>query len=173
MMKLNLRPVDLLRICHRVADEMAQMFSSAEQSLTLDLPPPLPKLRADGERLQQVIMNLLPNSSKFTPPGGKITLRVKQEEAMVIVEVQDTGPGIRKELQERLFNPYYRIEGDRERLSGLGLGLALCKTLVELHGGQIWVESHLGKSSTFSFSIPIDSAHHEPQAVETGEKSRH
>ncbi len=155
MIKLNLRPLDLLRICHRVADEMTQMFSSAEQALALDLPPSLPKLRADGERLQQVIMNLLTNSSKFTPRGGKITLRVKQEESMVIVEVQDTGPGIKEELQERLFNPYYRIEGDRERLSGLGLGLALCKTLVELHGGQIWVESRLGMGATFSFTIPL------------------
>ncbi len=170
MMKLSLKPVDLLKICHRVADEMTPMFTSAEQSLILDLPPSLPKLRADGDRLQQVMMNLLTNSSKFTPQGGKITLRVKQEEAAVIVEVLDTGPGIKEELQERLFNPYYRVEGDRERLSGLGLGLALCKTLVELHGGRIWVESRLGKGSTFSFSIPLEPAHHEPQAAETGEK---
>lgn len=171
MIKLHRRPLDLLRICHRVAGDMAPMFSSAEQSLTLDLPPSLPKLRADGDRLQQVIMNLLTNSSKFTPPGGKVTLRVKQAEAAVIVEVQDTGPGIKEELQERLFNPYYRVEGDRERLSGLGLGLALCKTLVELHGGRIWVESHLGKGSTFSFSIPLDSAHQKSQVAETGGKS--
>ncbi len=159
-----------MKIFHRVADEMMPMFASAEQSLTLDLPPSLPKFQADGDRLQQVIMNLLTNSSKFTPPGGKITLRVKQEEAAVIVEVQDTGPGIKEELQERLFNPYYRVEGDRERLSGLGLGLALCKTLVELHGGRIWVESHLGKGSTFSFSIPLDTTHQKPQAAEAGEK---
>ncbi len=170
MIKLSLRSIDLLKICRRIANEMTPMFAGAEQSLALDLPPFLPKLRADGDRLQQVMMNLLTNSSKFTPQGGKIILKARQEEAAVIVEVQDNGPGIKEELQERLFNPYYRVEGDRERLSGLGLGLALCKTLVELHGGRIWVKSHLGEGSTFSFSIPLGSIHQKPQAAETGEK---
>ena len=78
-------------------------------------------------------------------------MRARQVGDKLIVEIEDTGPGIRKEEQKRLFQPYYRVEGDRERLSGLELGLALCKTLVELHGGQIWVVSQEGKGSTFGF----------------------
>jgi len=73
-----------------------------------------------------------------------------------VVEVKDTGPGIAEEEQQRLFDPYHRKEGDRERLSGLGLGLALSRTLVELHGGRIWVKSRAGRGSTFGFSLPLE-----------------
>ena len=79
----------------------------------------------------------------------------------MVVEVRDTGPGMPKKEQQRIFDPYHRIDSDRERLSGLGLGLALCKRLVELHGGQIWVSSRTGKGSTFTFSLPIKSVNGE------------
>ena len=72
-----------------------------------------------------------------------------------MVEVKDNGPGIPKKEQQRIFEPYQRRRTDRERLSGLGLGLSLCKYLVELHGGKIWLESQIGKGSTFAFSIPL------------------
>jgi signal transduction histidine kinase len=107
--------------------------------------------------LRQVTQNLLVNATKFTPEGGTITLRAREENGSIVVEVQDTGYGIPEEEQRRLFRPYHRQIGDREHLSGLGLGLALCKNLVQLHGGRIWVRSQEGKGSTFSFSIPINS----------------
>jgi signal transduction histidine kinase len=99
------------------------------------------------------VQNLLNNAVKFTPDGGRITLIAKEEDGNLIVKVHNTGPGIKSEEQQRIFNPYHRIEQDRERLSGLGLGLALCKTLVELQGGQIWVKSHRGKGTTFGFTL--------------------
>ena len=131
------------------------MVLSNGQSLILDLPQSLPLIRADGNRIQQIMLNLLNNAFKFTPSGGIITLRARRSNSTLIVEVQDNGRGMSEEEQQRLFEPYYRVECDRQVLNGLGLGLVLCKTLVELHGGQIWVESHLGEGSTFSFSLPL------------------
>ena len=111
---------------------------------------------ADEDRLRQIILNLLSNASKFTPDGGKIILRAREKAANLILEVEDTGPGISDKDQKWLFEPYYRVERERERISGLGLGLALSKTLVELHGGQIWVKSQVGQGSTFGFSLPLE-----------------
>jgi signal transduction histidine kinase len=122
------------------------------------LPSSNPVVSADRDRLRQIIQNLLNNALKFTPAGGEIIFRAREEGDNLVVEVQDTGPGISKEDQKRLFDPYYRRVEDRERLSGLGLGLALAKTLVELHGGQIWVKSKKGQGSTFGFSLPLETA---------------
>ena len=156
MLQLKLELVDMLRLLREVAGDMAPLALSHGQALNLDLPDSLPMVRADEGRLRQVVLNLLSNASKFTPEGGIITLRARGKDREVITEVQDTGRGITVEEQRRLFEAYHRLESDREHLSGLGLGLALCKTLVELHGGRIWVRSQAGKGSTFSFSIPIE-----------------
>ena len=158
MLKVNPKPLDALQLFQGIADDMAATFSSNGQSLVLALPPSLPLVQADEDRLRQVVLNLLINASKFTPEGGKITLKANERDSTMIVEVEDTGPGIAEEEQQRLFQPYHRQINDRERLSGLGLGLALCKYLVELQGGKIWVESQVGKGSTFSFSIPLASS---------------
>jgi len=156
MLQLEPKPVEPLRMLHSIADDMAPAVSSHKQSLTLDLPDSLNTVWADEDRLRQVLLNLINNASKFTPEGGRITLGALESEDSLIVKVQDNGRGIEKEEQERLFEPYHRLQSDRERFSGLGLGLALSKTLVELHGGKIWVESQKGKGSTFIFSIPLE-----------------
>ncbi|MFC2071573.1 ATP-binding protein [Chloroflexota bacterium] len=155
MLQLNPKLVDARPILRGIADDMAAVVSGNGQSLILALAPSLPLVWADEERLRRVVLNLLINASKFTPEGGKITLKAKEKDATLVVEVEDTGPGIPKEEQERIFQPYYRLINDREHLSGLGLGLALSRHLVELHGGKIWVESQVGKGSTFGFSIPL------------------
>jgi signal transduction histidine kinase len=98
-------------------------------------------------------------------------LRAKEAGADLVVEVQDTGPGISKEDRERLFDPYHRLVGDRERLSGLGLGLALASRLVELHGGEIWVKSRKGSGSTFGFSVPFEASSQIEERVEIREGS--
>ena len=157
MLRLNPKRVDVLRLLHQIGSEMSVVASSNGQTLKVELPPALPTPWADEDRLRQVVQNLLVNATKFTPEGGTITLRAREQTGSLIVEVQDTGYGIPDEEQTRLFRPYHRQLGDRERLSGLGLGLALCKNLVQLHGGRIWVQSQEGKGSLFSFSIPINS----------------
>jgi PAS domain S-box-containing protein len=157
-LQVNPKPVASLILLKGIADDMAAMISSNKQSLAVNLGSSLPPVWADEERLRQVVLNLMVNASKFTPEGGTITLKASEQESMLVVEIQDTGPGIPQNEQQRLFQPYHRQMRDREHLSGLGLGLALCKYLVELHGGQIWIESQLGKGSTFGFSIPIATA---------------
>jgi signal transduction histidine kinase len=155
MLTLRYGTVAPLQLLRQVFDDTTPLASSRGQSLNLDVPPSLPQIWADEDRLRQVMLNLLNNAFKFTPKGGKITLRAKEMDANLIVEVEDTGPGISEE-QQRLFQPYHRLESDRERLSGLGLGLALSKMVVELHGAQIWAKSQKGKGSTFGFSLPLD-----------------
>jgi len=171
MLPLNLAPVDVVSLLKDIGLEMMPVASRAGYSLTVDLPSSNPVVSADRDRLRQVVMNLLNNALKFTPPGGKVILRVMEKGANLFVEVQDTGPGINEEDQERLFDPYYRRVEDRERLSGLGLGLALAKRLVELHGGQIWVKSKRGQGSTFGFSLPLETASGEEERVNPEEKS--
>jgi len=112
---------------------------------------------ADEQRLEQILLNLLSNAIKFTPEGGQIALRANTDTKSLIVEVQDTGPGISEEEQQKLFRPYYRISADRRRMPGIGLGLVITKQLVELHGGRIWIQSEPGKGSTFAFSLPLKS----------------
>ena len=157
MLKLNPKRVDFLKLLQHVGSEMSVLAASNGQKLKVELPDSLPLPWADEDRLRQITQNLLVNATKFTPEGGTITLRAKEQNGSLIVEVQDTGYGISDEEQRRLFRPYHRQVGEREHLSGLGLGLALCKNLVQLHGGRIWVKSEEGKGATFSFSIPINS----------------
>ena len=157
MLKLNPKRVDFLKLLQHVGSEMSVLASSNGQKLKVELPDSLPLPWADEDRLRQITQNLLVNATKFTPEGGTITLRAKEQNGSLVVEVQDTGYGISNEEQRRLFRPYHRQIGEREHLSGLGLGLALCKNLVQLHGGRIWVQSIEGKGATFSFSIPINS----------------
>jgi len=168
MLQVKLDWVDILQLLREIADSMAPLASRRGQSLVLMLPPSLPQVRADTARLQQIVTNLINNALKFTPVGGSVRLKAKQKNSTIVVEVQDTGRGISKEDQKYLFQPYHRLQTDNSK--GLGVGLALCKVLVELHGGRIWVKSSPGKGSTFGFSLPLETA--ESQTVEpaTGAK---
>ena len=153
ILRIRPGPVDLLQLLHDVVEDMTPVASSQGQSIILDLPSTLAPVRADGDRLRQVVMNLLSNAFKFTPVGGAITLGARQQDTVVLVEIQNPGAAITEEERGRLFEPYYRAEQDRQRLSGLGL--ALCKTIVELHGGVMWVESKRGEGNTLGFSVPL------------------
>ncbi|MFC1847414.1 ATP-binding protein [Chloroflexota bacterium] len=149
---------DLLDLLHRIAEDITPLAYSRNQVLSVKLPASLPKVLIDGERLRQVVVNLLDNSFKFTPEEGKITLRAEKKGDAIIVEVEDTGSGIPVDQQKHLFEASYHIESQSQHGRGLGLGLALSKLLVELHGGKIWAESQEGKGSKFGFSMPLGSS---------------
>jgi len=157
-LQLDFESIDPVPLLQEVGTEMIPVALSNKQSLILELPSSLPMIWADRDRLRQTVLNLISNAVKFTPAGGNITVRAREDGANLLVEVEDTGRGVSREEQKRLFDPYHRVESDRERLSGLGLGLVLAKKFVELHGGQIWVKSKKGQGSTFGFSVPLEAA---------------
>jgi two-component system KDP operon response regulator KdpE len=157
MLQLRLESTDLRPMLRAIADNMTPLALSNGLSLIAHLPPNLPKVRADVSRLEQVFTNLMNNAIKFTPRGGKVTLSARDNGANIVIEVKDTGPGMSERQKKHLFEPYRRPEvGVRVRPYGMGLGLVLCKMFIELHDGQIWVRSRLGKGSTFGFSLPVE-----------------
>jgi PAS domain S-box-containing protein len=168
---LHLQPqtLDIVPLLKEVAEYVTPLASKRSQSLVLELPDSLPLIKADKGRVRQVLMNLLNNAFKFTPDGGKITLRALNKDDSLVIEVEDNGPGIERKGQQHLFEPYHPMGVDEEHLSSLGLGLALCKMLVQLHGGQIWAKSQPGKGSTFGFSLPLEATNNEGKGSESGE----
>jgi len=155
MLELNRKAVQPLKLLQNVFDDMRPMASADGKTMVLDMPGSLPLVWADEDRLRQVVMNLVNNACKFTPKAGRITLRAHQQGGSVLFEVEDDGPGIDEQEQRRLFVPYSTVGTAGHNRTGLGLGLALCKKLVDLHGGDIWVRSVTGTGSTFGFSIPV------------------
>jgi two-component system sensor histidine kinase BaeS len=124
-------------------------------SLHVDIEPDLPALPVDPDRMAQVLGNLLNNALRHTPQAGRITLQARRHESGVELLVQDTGPGIAPEDLPRVFERFYRTDKSRQReTGGAGLGLAIARSIVELHGGQIWAESTLGEGTTFLIRLP-------------------
>jgi signal transduction histidine kinase len=126
----------------------------------MDIPAGFPKIVADTVRLRQVITNLTTNAVKYSPAGGSITVRCRERGTdHIVIEVVDHGLGIPPDQLAKLFQKFERVRSDDHlRISGTGLGLYICKKIVEGHGGQIWVESELGKGSTFGLSLPRDAS---------------
>jgi signal transduction histidine kinase len=118
--------------------------------LSLDVPT-IDEISADERKVRQVLFNLLSNALKFTPEGGRITVSARADDGIVAVSVADTGPGIRAEDVEHIFEEFRQVAGTQE---GTGLGLALSRRFVELHGGRLWVDSEFGSGSTFTFTLP-------------------
>jgi len=112
---------------------------------------------ADRDKINQVLMNLVGNAIKFTPVQGRVTVSASRNGGeSVQVSVSDTGPGVPADEREKIFTKFYQIaEVNGENSKGTGLGLALSKALVELHGGKIWIESEPGRGSTFLFTLPV------------------
>ena len=130
----------------------------SEHSVLLDIPAGFPKLVADSDRLRQVITNLLSNAIKYSPAGGSISIRCRERGTQhAVIEVIDHGLGIPADQVDRLFQKFQRVRTDEHlRISGTGLGLYICRLIVEGHGGQVWVESEVGKGSTFGLVLPLD-----------------
>jgi signal transduction histidine kinase len=130
---------------------------AAEKKLAfeVDVPPDLPRGRGDERRLTQVLMNLVSNGIKFTD-AGTVSLRAHVEDGNFLVAVSDTGVGIAAEDQKRVFEEFQQVDSSStRRKGGTGLGLAIARRIVELHGGRIWVESTLGRGTTFYFTLPL------------------
>jgi len=140
-------------------------IEAKKQTLGVNIPPDLPLMRGDRDRVVQILTNLVTNAHKYTPEGGGIAICAKkwangrngmEQPAFIMCSVSDTGIGISPEDQERMFTKYFRADDPAVMsVAGTGLGLVITKSLVELHGGEIWVESELGKGSMFAFTIPI------------------
>jgi signal transduction histidine kinase len=155
---LDLQPVSLSDLAETARKRLARPYAAKGISLTLNLPAALPPLRADTDRLLQVLTNLLGNALQYTPTGGGVTFSAELRGREVVMRVADTGIGIPAEHLAHIFDRFYRVDKSRSRQAGggSGIGLTICKYLVEAHGGRIWVESAgEGQGSTFSFTLPV------------------
>ena len=139
-----------------ILDAMARIHT--DRAVAIDVPPRFPRIVGDPERLRQVLTNLLTNAIKYSPEGGAITIRCRERGAeQVLLEIVDQGLGIPPEQMARLFRKFERVRSQgHDRISGTGLGLYICRLIVEAHGGRIWVESVPGEGSTFLVQLPVD-----------------
>ena len=146
------QPGELLEECFLINREKA-----AENGLQieLDLPEQLPAIKADRDKIKQVILNLLSNAIKYNRQEGRVRLSAGIESNNLVVAVSDSGPGIHQADLEHLFEKFYRAKATEQAASGTGLGLAICKRIVEAHGGQIEVTSEIGKGTRFTISLPV------------------
>jgi signal transduction histidine kinase len=155
---LDRQVLDIRDFLQKTAAKFQPVAENKEQHLVLELPETLPAIEADPSRLEQVLMNLLSNASKFSPERRTVTVRARAEDNELVVGIEGQGIGISPEQQARLFEPYHRVERDRYAFPGLGLGLVISKQIVEAHGGRIWLTSEGGQGSTFCFSLPVGSS---------------
>lgn len=162
-MELELSEFDVKDLIERSMILFKEKAMKHRIRLIDEVAPDVGTIVADERRIKQVIVNLLSNAMKFTPDGGSVTVRARltRDEGRVVhpsieISVEDTGIGIKAEDIPRLFKPFQQLESlMTKRYEGTGLGLALCKRIVELHRGRIWVESEVGKGSRFTFTIPV------------------
>jgi signal transduction histidine kinase len=156
--ELELAPFSLRDALERGVAMVRERATRDGVRVTLAANPDVDVVAGDERRIRQVIFNLLTNAVKFTPPGGSVDVRAKPVNGEVRVSVADTGRGIAGEDLRRIFEEFQQTEAGIEQGEGTGLGLALSKRLVELHGGRIWVDSELGRGSTFVFTLPTKGA---------------
>ena len=155
-MELQIEPALLSDVLEAVQNTMRPLAVKKDINFHVEsgaLPEPFPM---DGARVKQVLLNLVGNAVKFTPEGGRVWVRADSENGAVRVEVGDTGPGIAAEDHERIFFEFQQAGSEEGKPQGTGLGLALAKKFVEMHGGRIWLESEVGKGSKFFFTIPTE-----------------
>lgn len=156
-LRVTLRPTALPRLFEHVAAQFQPQFNSKHVQLMWKLPPDLPLIMADADRLEQIIINLLSNALRYTPAGGSVTLSAEAHDFFVQIGVRDTGIGIAAEHLPHIFERFYRVDKSRARQSGgTGIGLTITRHLVYAQGGEIWVDSDgAGHGATFYVTLPV------------------
>ena len=155
-MGLVKEPTDLAQVIREAAEMLQRLARRKGLYLRVEIEEPLPTLELDRTRIRQVLLNLLNNGVRYTERGG-ITVRARVEGEHLLISVSDTGPGISPENLQRIFESFYQIDASvSRRHGGIGLGLALSRYFIEMHGGRIWAESQPGAGSCFSFSLPLE-----------------
>ncbi|MFO7675703.1 MAG: ATP-binding protein [bacterium] len=154
--RVEMRPqrVDLALLLERARAAVTSQAVARSVRLEGELPDDLPPVQADPERILLVLVNLLSNAVRHSPAGAAVTVAARHVGGRVFVTVADEGPGIPAEVQNRVFEPFYRVEGEATQ-GGSGLGLAIAREIVRAHNGTIWVESELGRGSRFTFALPV------------------
>ncbi len=150
--ELHKREFELVALCHGIVEDQQLLTGRA---ITLASETPTMLIVADRDRLSQVVTNLITNAVKYSSEGSEVLLRLSQSDMHVCLEVQDFGKGIADKQLPHIFDTFYRTpDAQASSKFGLGLGLAICKDIVERHGGRIWVQSKVGKGSTFFVELP-------------------
>jgi signal transduction histidine kinase len=152
-----LEKINLGKIVTSVADNLKSAAMEKHLTVSLSRFPEMPGIKADKLRITQVMNNLLANAIKFTPENGRINIKVRKTKKNLTVIIEDSGIGIDPKYFENLFTPFFQIDSSlRRRYRGTGLGLVICKGIIDAHGGSLRVASGgEGKGSTFCFSLPV------------------
>ncbi len=153
-LQLAWEPADLADLLQGVVDSFDLQAEAQGQSLILNLPPELPQVQADPQRVRQVVANLVSNALRHAPESGRVLVAAAPHPEGVQISVVDDGPGIASEDLPHVFDRFWR--GGKPRIEGSGLGLAIARELVRAHGGRIWVESEPGQGTSFSFTLPLE-----------------
>lgn len=155
---LDLRPLDVPQIIEQIVGHLHGRIQHEEKNMLVktEIAPGLPLVNADQARVTQILTNLVDNAFNYTPVTGQITISARTGREYVFISVADTGIGIAKENQDKIFDRFFRAEDEAvQKVSGTGLGLAIVRSLIEMHGGHLQVESNLGRGSTFTFNLPV------------------
>jgi signal transduction histidine kinase len=165
---LNLQPLDLRSTLQEVLAKLMARAQNAGLQVVVGLPPEQPPVQADQRKINWVLLQLLDNGIKFTPPGGTVTVRAGLAGERLWVSVTDTGIGIPSARMEELFQPFHQLDGSASRRrGGTGMGLSLCRQIIEAHGSKLTVQSKEGKGSTFLFDLPVTPAQQADQPKTT------
>ncbi len=153
---MKLEAENIRKVIESASDLISIQCKNKNIDLVLEVPHELPLIMLDHSQLERVFINLLGNAVKFTPQNGKISIRAAVNGPSIQVDIADTGIGMPKEAQAKLFQEFYRVDNEiNAQVKGTGLGLAMVKHIIEAHQGKIWVDSEPGKGSTFSFTLPL------------------
>jgi two-component system phosphate regulon sensor histidine kinase PhoR len=155
VLSLNLESVPVRRLLDDIVNRLSPAAEEKGVEIAFDVQDTLPDVRADPRRIEQVMMNLLHNAIKFTPRGGLVTLRAVRQGRGVQIDVSDTGVGMDPAEAARVFERFYKVDRGRSRAEGAGLGLAIARHLLELHGSQLHVISEIGRGSRFYFALAV------------------